>query len=244
METSLVILGCTERKNPSPGLIPAIDRYDGPSVRVLRRFVRESSARPVRACFVSGRYGLVRDDFPLPVYDHRLLPEDENRLTLQVGQELKRAIADFDPSRFFVSVSGGYWRLLRVALAREVPSDRLAFARGAVGGRASRLFTWLRSNCGHDAPRTRRPLAGEATLLGTTLKLSSAEFCRRVREALAATPQAAERFETWYVPFDGRRVAAKWLVSVLFQKPVARFRTADARRVLTCLGIETRYADR
>jgi hypothetical protein len=61
------------------------------------------------------------------------------------------------------------------------------------------------------------------------------------RNALGSSP-AAGRFETWYVPVGSERVASKWLVSLLFDKPVARFRTADARRVLSQLGVSTRYA--
>jgi hypothetical protein len=63
------------------------------------------------------------------------------------------------------------------------------------------------------------------------------------RKALLGEPAAARRFETWYVAVGYERVAPKWLVSLLFDKPVSRFRTADARRVLQRLGVESQYAD-
>jgi hypothetical protein len=83
---------------------------------------------------------------------------------------------------------------------------------------------------------------GEATLLGTTVRLSREEVLRRAAEALRRSTTAAYRFETWYVSVDSERVAPKWLAGLLFGKPVARFRTADARRVLALLGVECIYA--
>jgi hypothetical protein len=81
-----------------------------------------------------------------------------------------------------------------------------------------------------------------ATLLGTTVTLSPADVLAKARQALSESPTAARRFETWHVPLDSDRVAPKWLVSVLFQKPVSRVRSADARRVLFSLGVPCLYA--
>jgi hypothetical protein len=40
----MLILACSRRKRPDEGLLPAIERYDGPAFRVLRRFLREMPA--------------------------------------------------------------------------------------------------------------------------------------------------------------------------------------------------------
>jgi len=66
---------------------------------------------------------------------------------------------------------------------------------------------------------------------------------QRAEEELLSSPAAARRFETWYVAVGQERVAPKWLVSLLFNKPVSRFRTSDARGVLQRFGVETQYAD-
>ena len=41
MDKRLLILGCADRKRDSGGLLPALDRYDGPAYRVIRTFLRE-----------------------------------------------------------------------------------------------------------------------------------------------------------------------------------------------------------
>ena len=40
----MLILACSRRKRPDEGLLPAIERYDGPTFCVLRRFLREVPA--------------------------------------------------------------------------------------------------------------------------------------------------------------------------------------------------------
>ena len=120
---------------------------------------------------------------------------------------------------------------------------RLAVATGGIGGRASQLAHWLRlGETERDDTISEHP-CGEATLLGTTVRLSRTAVVREARKALLADPIAAHRFETWYVAICQERVAPKWLVSLLFNKPVSRFRTADARRVLSLLGVECIYGD-
>jgi hypothetical protein len=40
----MLILACSRRKRPDEGLLPAIERYDGPAFRMVRRFLREMPA--------------------------------------------------------------------------------------------------------------------------------------------------------------------------------------------------------
>jgi hypothetical protein len=243
VSTSLVILGCSQRKAHTSRLLPAIDRYDGPAFRVLRKYNREETGNSVEACVLSARFGLVPGNLPLPLYDCELPQIDRTALRTQVEQQFKRTMDEVQPQRLFVSLGCQYLPLIAEPLTREVAPASLVIATGGIGGRASRLVRWLKS--GEDDDRMIKPVPprGEAALLGTTVRLSREEVLQATRNALSSSPAAACRFETWYVPVDEHRVAPKWLVSVLFDKPVSRFRTADARRVLLQLGVETKYAD-
>jgi hypothetical protein len=40
----MLILACSRRKRPDEGLLPAIEPYDGPAFRMVRRFLREMPA--------------------------------------------------------------------------------------------------------------------------------------------------------------------------------------------------------
>ncbi len=81
-------------------------------------------------------------------------------------------------------------------------------------------------------------------LLGTSIRMSQEEILRAAQAALIASPEGAGRFETWHVRIGSERVAPKWLVGILFDKPVGQFRTVDARRVLSLLGMDCLYAGR
>lgn len=240
---SLVILGCSQRKKRTSRLIAAIDRYDGPAFRVLRKHAREAPETQLNTYILSGRFGLIPGEFLIPRYDRRLANTDHAALLVQVEKQLKLTLDKFQPERLFVSVGSKYWPLLEEPLSREVAPGKLIVATGGIGGRASQLAHWLRLDEAENGDATLKWAPGEAVLLGTTVRLSRAEVMCEARKALKSDPAAARSFETWYVSVGRERVAPKWLVSVLFNKPVARFRTADARRVLRQLGVETRYVD-
>lgn len=242
MLASLAILGCSQRKRQTSRPVPAIDRYDGPVFRVFRKHAKEAPENLTHACILSGRFGLVAGDSLIPRYNRQLSGSDGAALRRQVENQLKKTLDSVQPGRFFVSVGRYYWPLLEEALTREVPSESVFIATGGIGGRASQLAHWLRAGEQVATEPVSNPVRGKAVLLGTTVRLTRDEILQRARHELLAAPVAARRFETWYVPIDSHRVATKWLVSILFEKPVAQFRTADARRALSQLGVETRHA--
>lgn len=67
----LLILSCTKRKRQDPGLLPAVDRYDEPSFRLLRRF-REHGLELPDVFVLSARYGLIHYEKPIPDYEVRV----------------------------------------------------------------------------------------------------------------------------------------------------------------------------
>ena len=55
----MLILACSRRKRPDDGLLPAIERYDGPAFRVLRRYLRERPAGAPDVFILSAEHGLI-----------------------------------------------------------------------------------------------------------------------------------------------------------------------------------------
>ncbi len=70
----LLILSCSQRKQTSEDLLPAIQRYNGPLFLVLRRFIRECphEAKRLDTYILSAAYGLITVDFPTPLYDQKM----------------------------------------------------------------------------------------------------------------------------------------------------------------------------
>ena len=63
----LLILSCSQRKAPAKGRLPAIDRYDGPAFRVLRKYLREGPAEVPTVLILSAKYGLIESEREDPV---------------------------------------------------------------------------------------------------------------------------------------------------------------------------------
>ena len=75
MDKRLLILGCADRKRDSGGLLPALDRYDGPAYRVIRNFLREYQwPEDVSIAVLSAEYGLFGIMKGIRKYDKRMDP--------------------------------------------------------------------------------------------------------------------------------------------------------------------------
>jgi hypothetical protein len=61
-----------------------------------------------------------------------------------------------------------------------------------------------------------------------------------VRHEVHDDPAGAARFHGWYVDIDGLRVAPKWLTAHLTGIPVSSFRTGEAVRFLSSIGLSVR----
>lgn len=69
----LLIVGCSQRKRSDPGLLPAIERYDGVNFRVLRKAKREGYwPANLDVLILSTKYGLIKPETPIEDYDLRM----------------------------------------------------------------------------------------------------------------------------------------------------------------------------
>ncbi|WP_373537310.1 DUF6884 domain-containing protein [Microcoleus sp.] len=68
----LLILACSQRKRSDTDSLPAIERYDGPTFRLLRRFLRKQPSAPLEIYILSAKFGLIPSDYPIPDYDQKM----------------------------------------------------------------------------------------------------------------------------------------------------------------------------
>ncbi|MFF2955874.1 hypothetical protein ACFVVU_31560 [Kitasatospora sp. NPDC057965] len=114
----LVIAGCSHRKAPESGLLPALERYAGGIAPQLRaRFSDHPHARS-RIRFLSAAYGLVGADHLIAAYDQRLEPDRAEGLRLIVNGQLRRDFAaNGVPRRVLLVLEPDYLVLLADLLA-------------------------------------------------------------------------------------------------------------------------------
>lgn len=85
----LVCTYCSGPKREDGGLLPAVDRYLSERVDGLCELAASNADE---FAILSGKYGLLAADEPIPWYDHLLQPDEVEALAVRVaGQLLERA---------------------------------------------------------------------------------------------------------------------------------------------------------
>jgi hypothetical protein len=235
----LLILSCSQRKRIDAPLLPAIERYDGPTFRLLRRFLDKRLPEQPEIYILSARFGLIQYNEPIPNYDQRMTQKRAVELQPYVLDTLSATLSVFSFQALCISVGRDYVQALS-GFSSLVPSNfEVKIASGSQGKRLSELYTWLYKEAPNAASKPAlRNQNGKATLRGVEVNLTSEQILDVARNALARNIGNPMSYQTWYVPVDQQRVAPKWLVSQLTGLPVSSFHSDEARQVLEQLGIE------
>jgi hypothetical protein len=88
----LLVIACSGRKKPASEEMPAIERYDGPAFRVLRKFLRDRKGPEPRILILSGKYGLLDAVTPIRDYDFRITPASADKLRPAVLKRLRKVL--------------------------------------------------------------------------------------------------------------------------------------------------------
>ncbi len=246
----LLVLACSRRKRPEPHPLPAIERYDGPAYRVLRRYLHAAAARPLETHIISAEYGLLPSDHKIPTYDRIMTADRARQLRPEVLSRLSKLAIDGSYKELFICMGSAY--LLAIdGLNRLIPPSLIVnVASGALGRQLGQLYDWLNGSP-PPQPTARSVLRVTPCLRGVEVIATAADALALARQALDHGAPGLDAYHSWYVAVDDRRVAPKWLASQISGLPVGSFSTDDARRLLAELGVDVgrvlmegiRYAD-
>ncbi|MCW3097478.1 MAG: hypothetical protein JWL77_3096 [Chthonomonadaceae bacterium] len=236
----LLILSCSSCKLPDMGVLPALERYNGPAFRVVRRYLNSDNyTTPTVVYILSAEYGLIPGNYPIPWYDRRMTMDRAIELRSSVLDKLKCCLND-SPSPtivdVYINLSSDYLATMAGFEAITYREMSVRYASGSQGQRLSSLYTWLYK----EKPYTQEAptqISQEVFLRGVPLRYSIDQVRKIANEAYTADSQQAQRFHSWYVCIDGKRLSAKWLVRQITGLSCSRFTTGEACRVLRNIGI-------
>ena len=236
----LLILSCSQRKRSTQGLLPALQRYNGPAYRVMNKFTRvhPSEARLLDVYILSAEFGLISAGEPIPNYDRRMTPQRVKELQSHILPELKQVLSGRQYDELFISMGKAYRQVL-VGYKLLIPADfKVIVSKGAMGRKLAELRNWLHKGVS-ESPNSQTKIVqqGKAHLRGIEIALTPKQIMDVAHSALAKEGNAPT-YQVWYVQVDGQQVPPKWLVNQLTGLPVSAFHTNEARRVLQQLGIE------
>lgn len=237
LDHRLLILSRSQRKRPDAILLPALERYDGPLFRVLRKFLRESPSkqRHPDVYILSAQLGLISADQLIPNYDCQMTPQLASRLQPQVHAEFRHLLKHKPYEESFISVGKNYAAAFTGYEQLIPPQVKVVVSTGSRGRKQAELYDWL---YGAPPPIPSCISRVDPHIRGMRITLTPEQVFESARSALAKTARQSHRYPSWYVVVDGQRVAVKWLVSQITGLPVSAFVSDEARRLLVQLGIK------
>jgi hypothetical protein len=240
----LLILSCSQRKRLDTDLLPAIERYDGPAFRVLRRYLQSGSLDTPEIQILSAEYGLIAQDQPIPYYDRKMTAARADELRSKVLAELKKLLEQGNQASYteILCCVGKVYLGALSGIDELLPDEtKLIHNTGSQGRKLAQLRNWLygRSLASNNHPSV-KPASGRAFIRGIEITCTPDQVFEVARNALLEGRGNPNAYQSWYVLIDGQRVAPKWLVSQLTDLALSRFVTDEARQVLDRLGVEVR----
>ncbi|GEO06159.1 hypothetical protein AAE02nite_38230 [Adhaeribacter aerolatus] len=242
--TRLLLLSCSQLKKNTTVLLPAIERYDGPFFKVLRKY-RESPNSNLPLTFIlSAEHSLIAADELIGNYDRKMTLVRARELQPLVEEKLNGLIQRKTEllQEVMVCMSNNYLEALNPSQLNRLTGyvqesePKIIHTQGSIGKQVSNLYEWL-----YQAPPPEIDATGLAQIItfhGKEIKYNVNEILHIAFIKAKEDPIGAARFESWFVPIGELRVAPKWLLSILTGVPVGQFRTLDARKILTQLGVE------
>lgn len=241
--SKLLVLSCSQSKRYECSRLPAIQRYDGPSFRLLRRYLKDSDEE-IGIYILSAKYGLIPHTRRIPFYDQRMTKHRAQELERKIkGQAQQLFSSELHRQKIghqlFINLGKDYLQAFEPAYPLFASGSIVTTASGATGKRLANMYDWLYgSDSSLRQPASLELVTGRAMLRGVEIALTKDQVLTFARKALKHADKAAFSYQSWYVRVDNIRVSPKWLVSSLTGLPVSTFHSDEARRVLAQLGME------
>ncbi len=144
MSRYLLIVACSQRKRPDPGLLPAIERYDGVNYRVLRKAQRDGYwPNNLDVLILSAKFGLIRLDTPIENYNLRMTRERAMELQNKVGTDLDAQFRKNSYTAVYVNLGKEYLAALASSQGLPKLSSQTRYASGGIGKRMAQMKSWL-----------------------------------------------------------------------------------------------------
>ncbi len=86
-----MVTTCSKEKDPADGVLPAIQRYQHPRIDWV---YQESQRLDLPMLILSGKYGLIRPDDPIPWYDQALTLDNVSTLLPILTEQLHQTLPD------------------------------------------------------------------------------------------------------------------------------------------------------
>ncbi len=132
-----MLLACSDRKKDADGPCRAVDLYDGPSFRTIRKLEREGRfPKTLEIYIISGKYGLISSEDIIESYDRRI---DEDVVRDTDARDKLRDLVSQGYANIFINMGKEYTRHFNDILGGATS------ARGRIGQKNAQMLEWILS---------------------------------------------------------------------------------------------------
>lgn len=236
----ILIVSCSRRKTQEPGSKAAVDRYDGPTFRLLRRFLQSQPANQLAIYILSAEFGLIPSAQPIPSYDRQMTRVRSQELNPICLAKLNQILETNLYQEICICAGQTYLQAL-AGMDRVIPPEvNVRIIKGGLGKQLAELHDWLYGEPPKLPSKLPANHRGYPRLRGVEVVLTAEQVLDLAQQRIAESTKKATRYHSWYVFVDSQQVAPKWLVSQITGLPVSAFTSGEARRLLTQLGVEVK----
>jgi hypothetical protein len=139
----LLILACSKQKRSNSELLPAIERYNGPTFRLVRRYLREQSLTNLEIYILSAEFGLISQEQLIPDYDRKMTRQRSRELQPEVSEKLKCIFSSKFYQEVCICVGKDYFKALEGYDKIMSYDSKIKVATGAIGKKLVILHQWL-----------------------------------------------------------------------------------------------------
>ena len=135
----LLISSCSKKKRKlTKG--PALEIYDGPVYKILRKNPRECLDNVI----LSAKYGLIEHNQLISPYDTKMTPKIANEIRKDSTEKLLKVINENNYTEIFVELGKTYENAIDFTKL-ELTGLNIKFDSGTIGNRLHNLKGWLNS---------------------------------------------------------------------------------------------------
>lgn len=134
----LAIIPCSKRKKEL-GSGPAIELYDGPFYRILRKYPLSN----LDILIISAKYGLISSEDVILNYDLKMTGRIASELSDSVSKKLNEKVGASQYKEIFINL-GQIYMLSLGDISHIVKNNVCIIAEGQIGERMHQLKEWLK----------------------------------------------------------------------------------------------------
>jgi len=142
MSQYLLIIGCSQKKDPSQTLMKALNRYNGVNFKVIKKFKRERKLpENLDIVIISAKYGFLKLDEYIDDYDLRMTKKRAQELHPAILNELEELISNNTYKEIFINLGKDY--LPAIEGFEKYVTCPVLYAQGRIGEKLRDMKKWI-----------------------------------------------------------------------------------------------------